>query len=286
MFNIDVIQDALDNEVRMGNLSDRTNRDYVNCLSHLNEKLHNKASPAELETAICDLCKESVQGHKYIAAIRRYEKEVLGAQELLLFGEPLVRLYQRYGNPKIGKELSHSEDTYFRKVNRLGNERLKLAFRLQYRSGLRISEIAALEKEDILFGDSGKIRLKVTSGKGRKSRSVDVVDDSYLYKRLKLHLDSIDDQEPLFYSESYLKKKAAAYDIKTHDLRRINSRDRFRKEIKGGSGKRQARKTVGHQLGHQEPATTNLYLGDEWSSCNSTGDSENYGADVNQFIDV
>jgi integrase len=271
MFNINVIQDALGKEVKMGNLSVKTNRDYVNCLMHLNEKLDNKASPAELESAIYDLCKESAQGHKYIAAVRRYEKEVLGAEALLLFGEPLFRLYQRYGNPKLGKELSHSEDTYFRKVNRLGNERLKLAFRLQYRSGLRISEIAALEKEDILFGDNSQIKLNVRCGKGRKSRVVDVVDDSYLYKRLKAHIEVLGGHEPLFYSENYLKKKAVEHDIKTHDLRRINSRDRFRKETLTGSGKRQARRAVSQQLGHENPATTNIYLGEEWSDQNERG---------------
>ena len=279
MFNIDVIQDALDKKVKKGDLSDKTNRDYLNCLIHLNEKLHNKASPAEMEAAVCDLCKGSVQGHKYIAAIRRYEKEVLGSEGLLLFGEPLFRLYQRYGNPKLGKELSHSEDTYFRKVNRLGNERLKLAFRLQYRSGLRISEIASLEKEDVIFENGSSIKLNVRSGKGRKRRRVDVVDDSYLYKKLKSHVDGLNDHEPIFYSESYLKKKAVAHDIKTHDLRRINSRDRFRKEIQTGSGKRHARKVVGRQLGHEKPATTNLYLGGEWTSSNSAGDSDNNNVD-------
>lgn len=265
MFNIDVIQDKLEREVEKGKLSVKTNRDYVNCLTHLNEKLNNKASPAEVEAAIYDLCKENIQGHKYLAAVRRYEKEVLGSEGLLVFGEPLFRLYQRYGNPKLGKKLSHSEDTYFRKFNRLGNQRLKLAFRLQFRSGLRISEIAALKKTDMIFSDSSRISINVSCGKGRKSRIVDVVDDSYLYERLKAHIEGLSDQERLFYSENYLKKKAVDHDLKTHDLRRINSRDRFRKEIQAGTGKRQARRAVGLQLGHEDPATTSLYLGDEWT---------------------
>lgn len=266
MFNVDIIRDALNKEVKKGNLSDKTNRDYINCLTHLNEMLNNKASPIELEVAICDICKNNSQGHKYIAAVRRYEKEVLGAEDLLLFGEPLFRLYQRFGKPKLGKELSHSEDTYFRKINRLGNERLKLAFRLQYRSGLRISELAALDKEkDVIFHDDGRITLYVREGKGRKSRKVDVVDDPYLYQRLKTHKEGLGAEENLFYSASYLIKKAGEHDIETHDLRRINSRERFRKEKLAGSGKREARRAVGQQLGHEKPATTSLYLGREWS---------------------
>ena len=268
MFNMDIIQDALNKKVKAGKLSPRTATDYINCLTHLNERLGNKVSPTEIESAFYELCKDNVQGHKYLAAVRRYEMEVLGAEGLLLFGEPLSRLYTRYGEHKLGKELAHSEDTYFRKVSRLNNERLKLAFRLQYRSGLRIVEIAALDKKDIIFGDAGKITLIVRKGKGRKSREVDVVDDQYLYARLKAHIKSLGEEEVPFYSESYLKKKANEHGIRTHDLRRINSRERFRNELQEGSGKRAARRAVGRQLGHENPATTNLYLGREWSENN------------------
>ncbi|MDD4564946.1 MAG: integrase [Eubacteriales bacterium] len=266
MFNIDIIQDALKKAVQKGDLSDKTARDYINCLIHLNERLHTRASPKELEAAICDLCKYSVQGHKYISAVRRYEKEVFGSEDLLLFGEPLSRLYNRYGKHKLGKELAHSEETYFRKLNRLNNERLKLAFRLEYRSGLRISEIAALDKDnDILFDPAGKITLIVRKGKGGKRRKVDVINDPYLYLNLKAHIDGLGEGEAPFYSESYLKKKANEHGIRTHDLRRINSRDRFRNELREGSGKRAARRAVGRQLGHETPVVTSLYLGCEWS---------------------
>jgi len=179
----------------------------------------------------------------------------------------LARLYKRYGEHKLGKELTHSEDTYFRKINRLNNEKLKLAFRLQFRSGLRIGEIAALDKEnDIIFNDTGGITLCVRLGKGGKSRKVDVVDDNYLNTRLRTHIEGLGAGEALFYSESYMLKKAYEHGIRTHDLRRINSRQRFRSEMEEDSGKRAARRAVSSQLGHENPATTSLYLGREWSS--------------------
>lgn len=266
MFNIPVAREVFKKGVQGGKLSPQTAEYYVNCLEHLNEKLDNKASPSMIEKAFYDLCSNNIQGHKYLAAVRRYEKEVLGSERLLLFGEPLTRLYKRYGDQKVGKELSHSEDTYFRKINRLNNEKLKLALRLQYRSGLRVGEIAALDKDkDIIFDDAGKITLRVRLGKGRKSRKVDVVDDPYLYERLKAYIEGLGEGETPFYSESYLKKKAYEHGIKTHDLRRINSRQRFRSEIEEGSTKRDARRAVGRQLGHENPATTSIYLGREWS---------------------
>ena len=267
MFNITAAKETFKKNIRCGKLSPQTAEYYVNCLEHLNERLGNKVSPTEIESAFYELSKDNVQGHKYLAAVRRYEREVLGSEGLLLFGEPLARLYKQYGEHKLGAELAHGEDTYFRKINRLNNEKLKLGFRLQYRSGLRIGEIAALNKEkDITFGDAGEITLIVRNGKGQKSRKVDVVDDPYLYNRLKAHIESLGEGEVPFYSESYLKKKANEHGIRTHDLRRINSRERFRNELQEGRTKRAARRAVGKQLGHENPATTSLYLGREWSN--------------------
>lgn len=268
MFDITAARDIFKKDVQRGKLSPQTAEYYVNRLEHLNEKLDDKASPSMIETAIYSLCSNNIQGHKYLAAVRKYEKEVLRSEQLL-FGEPLARLYKRYGENKLGMELAHSEDTYFRKINRLNNEKLKLAFRLQYRSGLRIGEIAALDKEkDIIFNDAGGITLFVRQGKGKKSRHVDVVDDLYLYDRLKAHIEGLEEGAPPFYNESYLKKKAYEHGIKTHDLRRVNSRQRFRSEVEEGSTKRAARRAVGRQLGHENPATTSIYLGREWSEGN------------------
>ena len=275
MFDINAAKKAFKKAEKRGTLSDQTSEYYINCLEHLNEKLNDKATPGMIEKAFRAICKDNVQGHKYLAAVKRYEKEVMGLERQLLFGEPLASLYSRYGDNKVGKELAHSEDTYFRKINRLNNEKLKLAFRLQYRSGLRIGEIAALDRSsDIVFGDDGTIKLTVRSGKGGKPRNVNVTDDEYLYNRLKSHIESLTANEDLLYSESYLLKKANEHGIRTHDLRRINSRQRFRKELAGGSSKRMARKEVGRQLGHENPATTNIYLGSEWSGAGEPGEEE------------
>lgn len=275
MFDINTAKKAFKKSEKRGKLSDQTSEYYINCLEHLNEKLSDNASPGAIEKAFQEICENNAQGHKYLAAVRRYEKEVLGSERQLLYGEPLARIYSRYGDNKVGKELAHSEDTYFRKINRLNNEKLKLAFRLQYRSGLRIGEIAALDRSrDIVFGDDGTIKLTVRSGKGSKPRTVNVTDDEYLHNRLKSHIESLTANEDLFYSESYLLKKANEHGIRTHDLRRINSRQRFRKELAGGNSKRTARKEVGRQLGHANPATTNIYLGSEWSGACGPGEEE------------
>ena len=93
---------------------------------------------------------------------------------------------------------------------------------------------------------------------------MDVIRDEYLFNHLQTHLEAFADDEKLFYAASYLRKKAGELNLPTHDLRRLNSRERFRKQRGSGESKRAARKEVGHQLGHEQVKITNAYLGDEW----------------------
>lgn len=263
MFNIDIFEEVLNRQIRAGKLSKKTATYYIARLKTLNEKCGNdNVKPAAIEAAINELCKANNQGLKYIAAIKKYESEVLGSQRIILFGESLSRLQVKYKADNSGKEISLEEGTYLKKINRLGNERLKLAYRLEHKSGLRISEIAALDKKrDILFGDDKSITVIVRNGKGGKSRTVNVMEDEYLYDRLKAHIERLGEGEAPFYSESYLKKKAGEYGIQTHDLRRVNARQRFRGEIVEGSTMRGAKRAVGRELGHESVKVTSMYLG-------------------------
>jgi len=81
MFNITAAREAFKKSVKGGKLSPQTAEYYINCLEHLNEKLSDKASPSMIEKAFYDLCKDNLQGHKYLAAVRRYEKEVLRSEQ-------------------------------------------------------------------------------------------------------------------------------------------------------------------------------------------------------------
>lgn len=265
MFNIEVFQEILNTQVRKNKLSKKTALYYIACLKNINNKCGTEdLKPSHIESAINEICKNNNQGLKYLAAIKKYEREVLGASKIMLYGESLSRLHMKYKIQNSGKEISLPEGTYLRKINRLENERLKLAFRLEHKSGLRISEIAALDKKkDLVFNEDKTITVIVRNGKGRKERNVNVMKDEYLYERLKAHIEGLGSEEALFYSESYLKKKAGEYGIPTHDLRRVNSRQRYRQEVEDGHTKREAKRAVGKELGHNSPRMTNLYLGGE-----------------------
>lgn len=272
MFQLDVYEDKLNMKMKKKELSEETAKYYLGCLKRLDRECQDRKSG--IENGIRSLCKNSSQVLKYVAAVRNYERVVLGAPKLLLYGDALNRLtHGELSHPECGKELKFSEETYFRKINRLNNTKLKLAYRLQYKSGLRIKEIADLRKKDIAFAD-GEMTLDVRSGKGRKRRLVKVETDHYLYETLQNYIDGIKDDEKIFYSKSYLEKKAVEHSMETHDLRRVNARQRFRRQRLEGTGKREARRYVGRELGHEKTTTTNLYLGREWEGKKESANSE------------
>lgn len=267
MFDIEAYRQHLYKMVREQKMSRLTAAGYVSCLERLEDELRPEMSIA---AAIQSVCKDTQQGGKYIAAVKKYERDILDAPKSLLYGQDLLDLREKYRQAPIGREPVLPEQTYLRKINRLNNETVRVALRLQVRSGLRIAEIGDLRAEDIEITDEG-IKLFVRCGKGRKSRKVDAIKDNYLEQHLKKLLEGKSGTDRAFdYSTSYLKKKATALGIPTHDLRRINSRMRYREQRGNGSGRREARREVQKQLGHVQAATTNAYLGKEWSEENET----------------
>lgn len=167
------------------------------------------------------------------------------------------------------KPIEINDDSIKRKINAIRNEKLKLGLRLQIKSGLRVKEIAELQKEDITFNDDGTIRLHVKYGKREKKkndseskikpRDVNVRPDKWLYDRLKKFVESSEDGN-IFYSSHYIKHKAMEYGIQTHDLRRINAQERLNDLKKEGLERMKAKEEVGKELGHSDVKFTNIYL--------------------------
>ncbi len=264
-FDLKKYEDVLQKQVRKGKLSPKTAIAYMSCMERLSEYCI-RSPDCSLSEAIVGVSGANEQVPKIIAAVKKYERDVMDNPKCLLYGHDLQKLRQDHKQREIGRPLALEEKSYLHKINALRNKKLKLAFRLQYRSGLRISEVAALTPDDITFGDDGNMTLFVRSGKGRKSRTVDVMDDDYLYQNLKEL--SEESEGTLFYSASYMQKKAAEHNLLTHDLRRINSKERFRKELENGSSRRAARREVQQQFGHGKPRITSAYLGTDWEEVN------------------
>jgi len=150
-------------------------------------------------------------------------------------------------------------DTVKRKVNQISNDKLRLAYRLAMISGARVSELADLEKQNIIFED-GRITVNIIDGKGGKDRVVQCMPDPYVYEKLQEYLNDYDPEDNIFYSESYMREKAWQLGLEMHDFRRIFAileKKRLRKE---GLTAYDANKIVMDQLGHDRFETTKRYL--------------------------
>lgn len=162
------------------------------------------------------------------------------------------RNWSKKGNKNIDLNLTK------RKINQISNEKLRYAYRLALVSGLRVSELEALEKEDITFSED-KMIVYVRNGKGGKSRTVVCLEDRYLYNNLNKYIDQLNPGEKLFYSEAYMREKADDLDIECHDLRRIfaiTDRNLLKKEM----SVYEANMKVQEHLGHERFSTTKRYL--------------------------
>lgn len=102
-------------------------------------------------------------------------------------------------------------------INLLKSKRLKLSFRFQLISGLRVEELSNLTLKDITMKNN-KIYVFVEKGKGNKSRKVECLDDQYVVDNL-LKLKPKKDGK-IFCSTDYIMRKAKEINFHSHDLRK------------------------------------------------------------------
>jgi integrase len=139
------------------------------------------------------------------------------------------------------------------RINAIRDKRKKLAFRLQQISGLRISEIASLEKNDINFCDDDRLIINV-NGKGNKQRELKTLKDKYVYEGIK---ELQERKGKLFYSARTLQAQAEKLDFHTHDLRKVFAQQIYYKF----SGNEKDRIKLLHELlGHSNHRRNKTYL--------------------------
>ncbi len=260
---LELFREALMDQVDQGQITEDTATTYLGCIKRIHDRAVDDLSAEKIKRILAEIVKSRAELIKYVSAIRKYEQSVLKREKGLLFGEPETEIFALFSERggKQNNQFKHSSSTIARKINALRNEKLKYALRLQLRSGLRVKEISQLKKGELLFGDDNELKVVVKQGKGRKDRVVKVLEDQYLHERLSDYADKHTAEEPLFYTRSYIKKKAAEVDIKTHDLRRLNAQDRLSRALDEGKSLEEAKEIVKEQLGHEKIKTTDIYLG-------------------------
>jgi len=109
-----------------------------------------------------------------------------------------------------------------RKLSAIQNQSLKIAYKLMLSSALRVSEIAALKKENIVFNDDG-LYVFVEHGKGGCPRLVKLNDSKYLSEVLPEYLKYFEDNENIFYSNRHMQQNSKDLGFTCHDLRRASA---------------------------------------------------------------
>lgn len=145
-----------------------------------------------------------------------------------------------------------------RKINQISDKKLKYAYRLALVSGLRVSELAALEAKDITFNQD-KIIVNVRHGKGGSNGIIECLSDKYLYENLKEYVSKFKPDDKIFYSNEYMKHQAMNLKMECHDFRRIfaiTCRNQLKKEMPVD----QANQLVQEKLRHKRFSTTKRYL--------------------------
>lgn len=201
---------------------------------------------------------------RYIREVKRYsnsDKNIKDKKQLskLKNGLKLLNLENEIDidETNINKYKKEKEEQFrlrniLNAINRLKNKRLKLAFRLQIISGLRVSELSRLTVNDISFDEANnRLIIAVIDGKGGKDRTVNCLSDKWVLETL-IDLGERKNNK-LFYSAKYLIDKANKLFFHTHDLRKT-----FSQIFYFNNYSKLAVEELQEQLGHNKGSKTYL----------------------------
>jgi len=182
-------------------------------------------SNKDLETFINENVKDRKQLSKLNCGLKLLNDDTEGKREALKI---IKEMFKKNKKPRYQKKAE--EQLKVRNVessiNRLKNKRLKIAFRLQLISGLRIEELENLTFDNIKVDEENRLIISVLDGKYGKDRKVRCLPDNWVYDNL------IDLEErkngKLFYSKYYMAHEARKRcNIHTHDLRKTFAHNKF-----------------------------------------------------------
>jgi len=140
-----------------------------------------------------------------------------------------------------------------KQIRGIRDKKLRLSFDTMLNTGLRVSELSQIKKEDCFFFDDDRMELTFIA-KGGKQEKVFVQreKDKNFFNALSSFIDTCKDDEKIFYSSSYLQARAKEKGFSCHDLRRAFAKVTYRdcKDIN----------TVQRLLRHSNIKNTKLYL--------------------------
>lgn len=162
------------------------------------------------------------------------------------------------------KELEHNTQKKYRKlkesdfkivknkINHLKNRKLKLSYQVLSATGLRVSELAQIQKKECTI-EEDTITMHFTAKGGNKDEVVlRREENEKLFCDLRDFIKNLEDRKKIFYSANYLQQKAKQYNFNCHDLRRACAKIEYQKT--------KSKKAVKEKLRHKSIKATNIYL--------------------------
>lgn len=242
-------------------LSPNTAKKYYSAVKNIFSDLQ-FSNLSEIDPDIIEKKLEEIKGKNQFSATKNGLLRLKKFDDrLILPGEDYFKNLSRHKrNFRKNKGKVVPVDTVKRKINQISNEKLKLAYRLALATGVRVSELEKLRPMDITIKDDNKIIVYVENGKGGKSRNIEGITDKYLCNRLKDYMSEFQPNEPLFFSEDYMREKANDLGIEMHDLRRIFAVEKKSEAKREGMSVYEANGIVQKNLGHASFRVTRRYL--------------------------
>lgn len=143
------------------------------------------------------------------------------------------------------------------KVNRVRKKDYRVAYKLMLETGLRVHEVAALQKEDFKI-EKNKIQIDLREAKGSKLSSIEL-ENKYLAKNINELILEKENVKKIFPTDINLKIQAKKTGIQCHDLRRCYAKKTF-KELKKENNYYDALDKTKEKLRHSKKDTTKIYL--------------------------
>ena len=140
-----------------------------------------------------------------------------------------------------------------RKINIISDKKLMLSYKIMLATGLRVGELASIEKRGIQPFENGGFSLAFTPKRGGTDTIVILADNKYICKGIAEVIQPDNSIDKAFYSVGYLQENAKRRGFACHDLRRA-----FAKTTYKDSGGNLTYTT--EKMRHASPRTTKIYL--------------------------
>ena len=104
------------------------------------------------------------------------------------------------------------------------DKKLKLSFEIMLNSGLRVSELSQIKKEDCAISDELVTFCFVGKGGNKEKITITKEKNERVFNNLIKYINETKEGQKIFYSTSYLQDEAKKRNFQCHDLRRAYSK--------------------------------------------------------------